>query len=205
MNPIASAGLKFFLRFLLVYIVLTALSLIPAVGSIFHSAYRPAAQGLLQVMYPKAYIKAQPSNGVPETLSIEYASKELIRQQQTGRTSNFKVPGKAYNFKFYNLFLSFYILLVSLIVLSPLPRRELMVSLILGTILFYLYTLFKVALTFFVILERSGMDVLEVNPGVLKVAKGVLYYQSMGTTVLIVLLIWAGLVFRKGNWQAMLK
>ncbi len=205
MNPIVSAAFKFFLRFLLVYVVLTSLSLIPAVGGLFHSAYRPATQGFLRVLYPKAYIKAMPSEGTPATLSIEYASKELIRQQQSGQTSNFKVPGKAYNFKFYNLFLGFYILLVSLIVLSPLPRRELIISLVVGTILFYLYTLFKVALTFFVLLERSGMDLLTVSPGVLKVAKGVLYYQSMGTTVLIVLLIWAGLVFRKGNWQAMFK
>lgn len=210
MNTAISAGLKFFLRFFIAYSVLTGISLIPQVGSFFNNLYRQPTQKGLQLFFPKAHIQLAPDKKDHGIIRVEYASKEKVEEyqrlnRQGANKGTVYLPGKLYEFKFYNLFLGFFVFFVALMIFSPLPRKELAISLVIGTILFYLYTFFKAALTLFVLFNKANIAIYQSSPNLLRFMKALLYPQTLGLSVLIVLLIWAALVFRKGNWKALLQ
>ena len=210
MNSIVSAGLKYFLKFLLIYSILTGLSLIPGVGSFFNTLYRQSTETALQRLHPKAYIKLNAEPNAPGVIRIEYASKAKVNEsrrlnRQGTQRGAFQIPGKVHRVKFYNLFLGFYIFFLTLMLISPLPKKELAIGLVIGSLLFYLYTLFKISLTLFVSFNQPELAIYQSSPGMLRFAEGVLYLQTLGMSVLVVLLIWAWLGFRKGNWKDLLK
>ena len=64
MRSILTAGLKYFLWFLLLYGALTAVSLIPQVGAACNAIYRQPTEWLLKGLFPKAYLhlKARPGD-----------------------------------------------------------------------------------------------------------------------------------------------
>ena len=206
MNSIVSSGLKYFLRFILLYILLTGLSLIPAVGSAFNVMFRTSAEKGLTVIFPKAYIKAKGDRENPDLLRFEFASKAKVKEmskknRQGANNKAFQIPGKIYDFKFYNLFLTFYVFLITLILLAPLPRKEILLNLLIGTILFYGYSFFKAALTLYALFIKPETAIYQPSTGWINFWEKVLYFQTLGVAVLVVILIWALLVFRRGNWK----
>lgn len=206
MNAVVSAGIKFFFRFFLLYSLLIGLSLVPGVGKLFNHIYCLPTEKGLKAIFPKAYITVNPDKKESKSIRVEYASKKKVAEYNRinnsgNKSASFQIPGKIYKFKFYNLFLSFYIFFLTLMILSPLPRKELLVGILIGTVLFYLYTFFKAAVRLFIYFNDPAAGIYNSSPGVVDFFKNVLYFQTLGISILVVLLIWAGLVFRKGNWE----
>lgn len=210
MNASIAAGLRYFLKFILVYIGLTSISLIPDVGAFFNKLYRQPTEKALQMTFPKAYIKLYQGKDQAGVIRFEYTSKEQIRasrqaQRQGQKAGAQQVRGKVHNVKFYNLFLSFFIFFVALMLSSPLNWKELLIGILTGGFLFYLYTLFKISLTLFVYFNEPELSIYQTRPFLLNLSQQMLYFMTLGTSVLIVLILWAAIVFKKNNWKTFLK
>lgn len=206
MNPTLAAGLKYFLRFFLLYSILTAISFVPSVVQFFNAAYCAPTELGLGWVFPSAFTKVKPSPRDPGVLLVEFVSQKKVEELKRQRKLNPQiktrnVSGHVYEFKFYNLFLGFYIFFLALILLSPIPWKELIIGLVAGTLLFYLYTFVRVVHTLFIFFNDAKVGIFETNPGTLNFLKKLLELQTVGMSAIVILIIWAVLVFRKGNWK----
>jgi hypothetical protein len=207
MQQIIKNALKYFGIFILIYGTLTAISLLPAVGSAFNYIYRQPSQFILQTALPKAYLQLKSEKNTPDLIRAEFASKEKVQQQieEAKKTGQAKTPvqGNSFEFGFYNLFLSFILFLFVLILLSPLNKKEKIISILIGTLIFYFYSVFKMYLALLSHFNEPEIAIYHTGESTLKFAQSILYYMSLGTNMLVVLIIWAVFVFRKNNWNAL--
>ena len=210
MNSVASLGLRLFLRFFILYLVFTGISLVPSVGASLNGIYSQSIEKGFQALFPKAYIRVAPEKENHRMIRVEYASKEKIEEynKMNNRGSKkllLQIPGSIYKFKFYNLFLGFYVLFLALMFIPTLPWKERLLGLFVGSILFYLYSFFKASLTLFILFNKPEAGIYNSSPQFLNTLKAISYVQTLGVTILVVLLIWAALVFRKGNWKTVMQ
>jgi hypothetical protein len=209
MQPLFRAALKYFGLFLLLYGAMTALSLVPSVGATFNAAYRQPTEPILKSLLSKAYLQLKTEDGKPDVLRVEYASKAQVQQQmaeakQSGQASA-RIVGRDNLISFYNLFLSFWLFLLALILLSPISWKEKALGMVVGSLQFYLYTVLKVYLAMLVIFNQPDIAIYQTGEFWLKTGQSILYFMTLGTNVLVVLLIWALVAFRRGNWREVLK
>ena len=208
MRSILTAGLKYFLWFLLLYGALTAVSLIPQVGAACNAIYRQPTEWLLKGLFPKAYLHLKARPGDADAIVVEYASKEKIAQaQMEGRTSGgqVQIPGKITDMKFYNMFLSFHLFFVALMLLSPITWKEKLTGIVIGSVLFYLFTVFRISLSLIVLFNQPDVAIYQTGAFWLNTSKSILYFLTLGVKVLVVLLLWVLLAFRKQNWKELLR
>lgn len=205
MKPILMAGLKYFLYFCLLYGTLTMISLIPQVGSALNSMYRSPTEAILKKAFPSVHLQLSAGQDDVDNIKVEYISKKRLSQiQQSAGTATVQVTGQSYAFYFYNTFLSFYLFFVSLMLLSPLPRRELMIGLIIGTLLYYLFSVFRVAMALAFFFNDPEADIFHASEFWVSVIKGINEFLTLGINLLVVLILWVGLAFRRNNWQKLL-
>lgn len=208
MRSILTAGLKYFLWFLLLYGALTAVSLIPQVGAACNAIYRQPTEWLLKGLFPKAYLHLKARPGDADAIVVEYASKEKIAQaQMEARTSGgqVQIPGKITDMKFYNMFLSFHLFFVALMLLSPITWKEKLTGIVIGSVLFYLFTVFRISLSLIVLFNQPDVAIYQTGAFWLNTSKSILYFLTLGVKVLVVLLLWVLLAFRKQNWKELLQ
>ena len=208
MRSILTAGLKYFLWFLLLYGALTAVSLIPQVGAACNAIYRQPTEWLLKGLFPKAYLHLKSRPGDADAIVVEYASKEKIAQaQMEARTSGgqVQIPGKITDMKFYNMFLSFHLFFLALILLSPITWKEKLTGIVIGSVLFYLFTVFRISLSLIVLFNQPDVAIYQTGAFWLNTSKSILYFLTLGVKVLVVLLLWVLLAFRKQNWKELLR
>jgi hypothetical protein len=205
MKPILIAGLKYLLYFCLLYGTLTALSLIPQVSHTLNSIYRTPTEAILKKAFPSVYLHLKADEADADIIQVEYISqKRLAEIRQSAGRNTVKVQGKFYEFYFYNTFLSFYIFFLALMLLSPLPRKELATGLIAGTILYYLFSVFRVIMALAFFFNNPAADIYHASEFWVSVIKGINEFLTLGINMLVVILLWAGLVFRKNNWRRLL-
>lgn len=208
MRSILTAGLKYFLWFLLLYGALTAVSLIPQVGAACNAIYRQPTEWLLKGLFPKAYLHLKARPGDADAIVVEYASKEKIAQAQMEARTNggqVQIPGKITDMKFYNMFLSFHLFFVALMLLSPITWKEKLTGIVIGSVLFYLFTVFRISLSLIVLFNQPDVAIYQTGAFWLNTSKSILYFLTLGVKVLVVLLLWVLLAFRKQNWKELLR
>ena len=208
MQYIIKNALKYFGAFVLIYGVLTIVSLIPSVGSFFNNIYRTSTQPILQTTLSKAYIQLKSVVNSPDIIKVEFASKKVVQRQmeEARRTGKKKAPiqGNSFEFGFYNLFFSFFLFLISLLLLSPIKLKEKIISILIASFIFYLYTVLKMHFALLSHFNQPEINVYQTGAGLLKVVRTILYFMSLGLNVLVVLLLWAVFAFRKDNWKRLL-
>jgi hypothetical protein len=209
MKPYFTAGLKYFAFFILLYGVLTAISFIPQVGAAGNAMYRPPTQSILRGLFPKAYLQLGPKAGSVDDIIVNYAPKEQVEAMwrsanQPGQQKPVEVKGREYVFSYYKTFLSFYLFFVALMVLSPLPRKELLVGLLIGSILYYLFSVFRVTMALAFFFNEPAAEIYHASPFWVNVFKNINNFLTLGINLLVVLIIWIGLAFRRGNWKKLL-
>ena len=157
-------------------------------------------------MQPTDYLQIKADGVYKETLRIEFASKEAVAAQ----TANAKkgamatITGMSNNVNFHNLFLSFFLFYVALVLLSPISWKDKIISMVAGTVLYYLYTVFKLYLIQLMFFNQPDIAIYQTGPTALNLVKGIRFCMTLGTNVLVVLLIWAALVLKKDNWRGLL-
>lgn len=210
MNDIVKAGLKYFLYFMLLYGTLTGLSMAPAVGSACNALYRKPTAPILQGLFGKAYIDLSEGKEGPQMIDVGFIGRKELARLRNQRASlgakpgSFQVRAEIYKVKFYNMFLSFYLFFVALMLLSPVSWREKAFGLGIGTLVFYLFTVFKIALMLLAFFNQAEHAIYATPPWLLRIVHGLIYVLTLGVKVVFVLVLWAVLVFRKGNWKRLL-
>ena len=208
MQLIIKNALKYFGMFVLIYGTLTIIGLIPAVGCFFNNVYRSTSQPVLQRTLSKAYIQLKSVENDPDIIRVEFASKEMVQKQvEEARKSGQKrapIQGNSFEFGFYNLFFSFFLFLISLLLLSPVSLMEKVTGILLGSLIFYLYTVLKMNFALLSHFNEPEINIYQTGGVILKAIRSILYFMSLGLNVLVVLIIWAFLAFRKDNWKKML-
>lgn len=206
MKTLIGPTIKYFALFILLYGALTGISLIPQVGDWCNGLYRKPTEPILRWMLPKAYLQIKADGAYKETLRIEFASKAAVAAQ----TANAKkgvmatIAGTSNDVNFHNLFLSFFLFYVALVLLSPISWKEKIISTVTGTVLYYLYTVFKLYLVQLMVFNQPDIAIYQTGPTALNLVKGIRFCMTLGTNVLVVLLIWAVLVLKKSNWRGLL-
>lgn len=208
MKPIFRFALRYLLLFLLLFVVFTSISLIPKVGAFCNHVYRKPTEPILKALLPKAYLQLKPSEDSPDLIRVEYASKKQVDEQIQAAKNASKamttIAGMELTMKFYNIFLGFYIFLITLILISPVSWKQKAVNILIGSILFYLYKLFKIYLTLLNTFSLPDIGIYHLNNFWNKAVPGILSFLTIGTDTVVLLVLWAVLTFRGKKWNQLL-
>ncbi len=208
MKTLIRSALKYFALFVVLYGILTAIVLIPKVGQVCNQWYRSPTQPVLSWMLPKAYLQIKPEGDNFETLNIQFASREQVDRQMTEAKKTGQpmanIVGANNLVNFHNLFLSFLLFYVVLVLLSPISWKSKLIDLVAGSLLFYAYTVIKLYLILLIFFNEGDNPIYQTGATALQIAKNVRFCMTLGTSVLMALLIWAVLVLKRNNWMGLL-
>lgn len=204
--------IKYFLGFLLLYSLLFGLFSLTSVAKVTADAYRPPTLMLLQVFLPKAHLQLEPDappESDPYTIRAVFISKAKVeefkaqaKQQGAGQVT---LDATEYDIYFHLLFTSFWLFLLSLILLTPFGWKDKLLGILIGSLLFYLYTVFKIYIFLLDLFNRSQYDMYKLGETGSKVVEGLSYVlKSLGLSAFVVIFIWVLVAFRKSNWRALL-
>lgn len=195
--------------FLALFVLLTSISLIPKVGAFCNQAFRKPTEPILKALLPKAYLQLKASSDSPDVIRIEYASKQQVDQQVLAAKSAAQaittIQGMEVTIKFYNTFLGFYIFLVTLFLISPVPSKQKAINLLIGSIIFYFYKIFRLYLTLLSTFALPEIGIYHLTDFWNKAVQSMLAFLTMGTDTVVLLVIWAILTFRGKNWNEILR
>ncbi len=199
-------ALKFFLAFLLLYTALTGLGMLPPVMRAMSSLYQKPTQPILSLFLSKAYLQLRSEVEDPALIWVEYASKQQVnaQMQQAGASGQqtMSVQGNNTKVDFNNLFLTFFLFFISLMILSPLSLKSKLWKMLAGAALLYLYTVFKMWLALLNTFNQPEIGIYHLGNFSSKLVQSTASFLSLGINLLVVLLLWLALVFDKTNWKA---
>ncbi len=204
--------IKYFLAFLVLYSVLFGVFSLPSIARMTADAYRPPSLFLLQLFFPKAHLQLEPDappESDPYTIRAVFISKAKIeefkaqaKQQGAGQVT---LDATEYDIYFHLLFTSFWLFLLAMILITPLGWKDKLVGLIVGSLLFYLYTVFKIYIFLLDLFNRSQYDMYKLGETGSKIVEGLSYVlKSLGLSAFVVIFIWILVAFRKSNWRGLL-
>ncbi|HFA51478.1 MAG TPA: hypothetical protein ENJ95_20890 [Bacteroidetes bacterium] len=204
--------LKYFGIFIVVYAALFALFSMQPVATATNSAYRAITAPVLQAIFPKAYLKLE-KDAPPEldinTVRTVFTSKKKIeeskaRARQQG-SSKIDLKAKEYDIYLNLLFTSFWLFLISLILITPISIKQKLAGILVGTLLFYAYSVFKISIFLLDLFNRSELQMYKLGETGSAIAEGLSYVlKSLGLSAFIVVIIWVFVAFRKSNWKGIL-
>jgi len=208
MKALLRPALRYFALFIVLYGILTAITMTPAVGEFCNRIYRKPTEPILAALLPKAYLQIKAEGALYDTLRIEFASKAQVSEQiatakRTGQAMT-RIDGMNNLVNFQNLFTSFFVFLVVLVLLSPVSWQQKIKGIVIGTFLYYFYTVFKLYLVELIYFNEPNIAIYQTHPTLLSIAQGIRYWMTVSTNALVVLVIWAVLILKKDNWQALL-
>ena len=167
MKPILLPILRFFGAFFLVYVVLIGLSLVPGIGSAGAGLYQKTSQPILQSLLSKAYLQMRGDETNHHFIWVEYASKAGVQRQmaEASRTGKkqMDVKGDKTPFNFYNIFFTFWLLFLALMLVSPLSWKTKAVRILLGSLIFYAYSVFKLFLSLLSTFSKPDIGIYELS------------------------------------------
>ncbi|MCB0520891.1 MAG: hypothetical protein H6577_14950 [Lewinellaceae bacterium] len=204
--------IKYFLLFLVLYSVLFGVFSIPSVAKFTADVYRPPTLLILQTLFPKAYLQLEPDappESDPYTIRAVFISKTKIeefksqaRQQGAGEVT---LGAKEYDIYFHLLFTSFWLFLVVLILITPLGWKDKLVGVLMGSLLFYCYTVLKISIFLLDVFNRSQYDMYKLGVTGSEVAGWLSYVlKSLGLSAFVVIFMWVLVAFRKSNWRGVI-
>ncbi len=208
-----SSLLKYFGSFLVIYVALFGLFSATTVATWTNDFYRAATAPILQAIFPKAYLKLE-RDSPPEsdiyTIRAVFTSKKIIEEaQQAARqqgASKVDLKAQEYDLYLHRLFTSFVLFLISLILITPIGWKQKLIALLVGTFLFYAFTVFKIFIFLADLFNRSDLGVYQLSSTGGSIVEGVSYtIKSLGMSALIVVIIWILVAFRKSNWKGILE
>lgn len=209
MKSILRPAIKFFLAFLLLYSVLIGLSLLPQVTGFMNKMYQKPTEPILKSLLSKAYLQLRSDAASPEVIWVEYASRQQVESQMQQASAEgqkaMSVQGNNTKVEFYNLFLTFFLFFVALMVLSPLDLKSKLWKMLAGAFLYYLYTVFKMWLALLNTFNQPEVGIYHLGAFSSKIIQSVLSFMTLGINLLVVLLLWIVLVFDKSNWEAFIR
>ncbi len=200
---------KYLSLFLLLYFVLYGIFSIPSIARVSANAYKSITQPILQTFLSKAHLKLESDDATqpdPSIIRLVYAGKEEVRQQtelarQQGAKS-FHMKGTERDLFFNLFFTTFFVFLMALILVTPIGLKEKLVAILFGTVLFYLFTVFKLSIFLLNLFNESKYQMYKLGEFGSKIFDGLTnLLSSLGFSSFIVILIWGFVAFKKSNWK----
>ena len=205
--------LKYLGLFLLVYAILFGIFSTTAVATFTNYSFRSITTPILQGIFPKAYLKLE-TDSPPEsdiyTIRAVFTSKKKIEEaQQAARqqgASKVDLKAQEYDLYLHRMFTTFVLFLIALIAITPIGWKQKTAAVITGSLLFYIYTVFKIFIFLADLFNRSDLDIYKVSATGGNILEGISYViKSLGMSALIVVIIWVLTAFRKSNWKDILE
>ena len=207
-----SSLVKYFGFFILLYLLLFFVFSTTPVATFTNNTYRAITTPILESIFPRAYLKLEkdsPPESDIHTIRAVFTSKAKIAEaQQAGRQQGSKkidLKAQEYDLYLHRLFTSFFLFLISLIIITPINWKQKLMAILGGTFLFYGYTVFKIYIFLADLFNRSDLEIYNVGDTGGNIIQGISYViKSLGTSALIVVIIWILTAFRKSNWKEIL-
>jgi hypothetical protein len=86
-------------------------------------------------------------------------------------------------------------------ILSPLPLKEKIIGILIGTILYYLFSVFRVGMALAFFFNDPVADIYHASDFWVNIIRQVNDFMTLGINLLVVIILWIGLAFRKDNWE----
>ena len=203
---------KYLGAFLLIYFLLFGIFSIPSVAEGATNTYRKITQPIFQAIYPDAYLRLDPDPAKkpnPNLIRVIYSSQaEVDRQIQFARQrgdNRINMSGISYDLYFNLLFTTYIIYLITLIIITPIHWKSKLWAVCLGSVIFFIFTVFKVAILLLNLFNKSATDMYKLGDfGTAFVERLAVLLGSLGFSAFIVILIWVLVAFRKSNWRKLL-
>ncbi|MEM1218723.1 MAG: hypothetical protein AAGH79_07415 [Bacteroidota bacterium] len=205
--------MKYLGLFIVLYFGLLAVCSIPNVSAGMASAYRGLSRPIIEAVFPAAYLRFngdESAQANPNIIRVVYASQaEVDRQTELARqqgTKSLRMNAASYDLYFNLLYTTFFLFLLTLIILTPISWIGKAWAFLWGTLLFTAFTLFKVAIFLLDQFNKSSMDMYQLSEsGGDFVAGTALLLKSLGFSSFIVILIWVLVTFRRSTWAKVLQ
>ena len=204
--------LKYFGLFLLIYAVLFGIFSNGAVAEFTNNTYRSVTTPILQSIFPKAYLELEkdspPESDIYTIRAVFTSQVKIVEAQQAARqqgASKTDLKAQEYDLYLHRMFTSFWAFLVALVLITPIGWKQKIIGIITGSLLFYFYTVFKIYIFLADLFNRSGLAIYDLSDTSGTIIEGISYViKSLGTTALVVVIIWVFVAFRKSNWEGIL-
>lgn len=204
---------KYFGIFILIYASLYSLVSLPAVVVKTNETYRAITEPLLQSIFPKAYLELEPDSppeSDPHTFRAVFISKtEIEAAKATAKkqgTSKVDIKAREYDIYLHLMFTTFWIFLIALILITPLKIKQKLIALLVGSLIFFAYTFFKVFIFLLDVFNKSAFDMYKLSETGGNIVGKISYVlKSPGLSAFIIVFIWVLVAFRKSNWKDVLK
>lgn len=201
--------MKYLGLFLLLYFVLYGIFSYAPIAKASSGIYRATTQPIMETFFPQAYLKMETdnaSNPDPNLIRLVYAGQEEIRKETelAKQRGDRKINMKATECDlFFNLFFTtFFVFLAALIIVTPISIKDKILALLVGSFIFYLYTIFKLGVFLLDLFNDSTYQMYKFGDS------GTAFFEgfknlltSLGFSSFIVILIWVFVAFRKSNWR----
>ena len=142
-------------------------------------------------------------------IRVVYSSKaEVDRQIQLAKQRGdrqINMSGISYDLYFNLLFTTYIIYLLTLILITPINWKSKIWAVVIGTLIFFVFTIFKIATLLLNLFNKSALDMYKLGDfGTDFVERLAVLLRSLGFSAFIVILIWVLVAFRKSNWRNLL-
>jgi len=200
--------LKYFALFCLIYFLLVGIFNLGPVRQGSANLFRKNAESVLTTFFPKAFIVSQqhPSEKSEYEIQILYENKskfeEAKRRAKINGQSNLDFELEAYwihlpAFSLYPL-----LFLLALIATNPIPLKQKGWNLLLGFIIFLLYTNIRLALIMYHQFQAKHLGIYESSEFTVNLlSKAQFFLTNITANFIVACLVWIIVSFNKNKWE----
>jgi hypothetical protein len=198
--------LKYFLPFVLVFMTLSVLSLLPSVQKTYYPLFKSYTISSLNKALTDTYFKAKPKG---ENTDYDYNTVAVLfqsKRQLTAVTNEAKRTNTQprYNYLGFKItidetFVAPLIFFLCLLLFTPSTPKRKLISLILGTLLILAFAYLIIYFKGLYMVSKSGVRDLAYNQNDINFFQTMHFFFSSVTIVTAVLITWILVTFRKSD------
>lgn len=200
--------LKYFALFCFIYFLLVSFFNLAPIRQGSAGLFRQNAVFVLTTFYPKAFIvsRQHPSEESEYELQLLYENnstvEEATQQAKVNGQSNLDIELQAYRIHLPAFFLYALLFLLALIAANPMPIREKLWKILLGFIIFLLYTNARLAMIMYHQFQVKHLGIYEAGDFIVNLLnKAQFFLTNITANFMVASLVWIVLSFDKDKWQ----
>lgn len=201
--------LKYFALFCFIYFLLVSFFNLAPIRQGSAKLFRQNAVFVLTTFYPKAFIvsRQHPSEKSEYELQLLYENnanvEEATERAKMNGQSNLDIELQAYRIHLPAFFLYALLFLMALIAANPISIKEKLWKLLLGLIIFLLYTNVRLTLIMYHQFQVKELGIYEVSDFTANLlSKAQFFLTNITANFMVASLIWIVVSFNQDKWQS---
>lgn len=201
--------LKYFALFCFIYFLLVSFFSLAPIRQGSAGLFRQNAVFVLTTFYPKAFIvsRQHPSEESEYELQLLYENnskvEEATERAKMNGQSNLDIELQAYRIHLPAFFMYALLFLLALIAANPMPIREKLWKILLGFIIFLLYTNARLAMIMYHQFQVKHLGIYEAGDFIANLlSKAQFFLTNITANFMVASLIWVIVSFDKDKWQS---